>query len=220
MDVAGKPMLWHVVKRVEAVGIPAVVAVPNDDANGALRGWLFDHKIRYGSGPADDVLSRYYDVAMGLRGDFAYDTIVRVTADCPLVDPSVIAKTLLAYESAGDDVMMVGAAIGSYGAHGIFGANGYPDGLDVEVIRLSALRHAWANAISDSDREHVTPWLWKHGGSRCLKVFNNDLPHDNTKFSVDTTDDLLRVRAIYDAHYNKPDAIFPASRFVDRESHD
>lgn len=216
--ICGKPMLWHVVRRVEAAGLPVVVAVPDNDANSALRGWLYDNKIRYGSGPDADVLSRYYDVVTKLNDFYGhdYDTVVRVTADCPLVDPDVIKKVLSAHESYDGNAWITGAHIGSYVSHGIYGVKGYPDGLDVEVMKMTALRRAWALAVADDDREHVTPFLWKTARPNELaKVYNTDLPHDNTKLSVDTEDDLLRVQAIYDAHYGHPDEIFPAKRFLD-----
>jgi spore coat polysaccharide biosynthesis protein SpsF (cytidylyltransferase family) len=232
-EIAGKPMIWHVVQRVRAVdqNLKVLVAIPATPADVPLLAACemagipcYTHK-----GDPDDVLTRYYAAATAAclaRWGNVADPIIRVTGDCPLVDPGVI-RELLAFYMVTWNWDIVGAELGPYNAtpH-VGGYSGFPDGLDVEIFSLAVLRRAWAEATEMRDREHVTPYIWTAETSRCDKVFqtkkiyNTTLPHDNTKLSVDTEDDFLRVQAIYDTHYKKPDAIFPASRFLEAYAHD
>lgn len=206
--LAGHAMLWHVIQRVQAAGLEVIVATSQNPEDSALRGWLFDNKIRYYGGHPTDVLDRYYQTVDGLaRMGHYHDAVVRVTGDCPLVDPDVIRRAVSTYYETPSDI--VGASIGSYFD------GGYPDGLDVEVFSVHALRYAWVNCMSSMSREHVTWGMWNnYNDVKTYKLKNDYLPHDNTKLSVDTEEDFTRVEAIYAEHYLRPEAIFRAAKFL------
>ena len=94
-------------------------------------------------GSEQDVLDRFYQAARANQAD----VIVRITADCPLIDPAVIDKVLLRFERGDCDYV---CNVERYT---------YPDGLDTEVFSFAALERAWREAGKPSEREHVTPYL-------------------------------------------------------------
>jgi spore coat polysaccharide biosynthesis protein SpsF len=109
--LVGKAMLWHIVQRVRAVASisEVVVAAPNDSANEVLRRFCADHDIALFAGSETDVLDRYYRAAE----QFEADPVLRITADCPIVDPHLIEKLIQAYQNGGYDHIGVAAGAGA-----------------------------------------------------------------------------------------------------------
>lgn len=180
-DIDGQPMVARVVERAAAIrGLDGVVvAVPAGDWSaivGALAGGRGPVAAFGFSGPAEDVLRRYDDAARAVDADI----VMRLTADDPVLDPALC-----------DDVLKGYLARGSPHA---FAHNVAPntDGWDCEVFSAQALRLAALRASDPYDREHVTPWLKRHGF-----VIFQPTPGDAPKLSVDTLEELETVRAIY-----------------------
>ena len=196
-DVAGKPLLERVVQRVKASHLVDQVIVATttgveDDPLADLVGRL---EIPCFRGSPDDVLDRVYHAAR----DHGADHVVRVTGDCPLIDPGVIDRVIQAYVEGGHD----------YVSNTI--RYTYPDGLDVEVCSLEALERAWKEALLPSEREHVTSYIRNSGHFRTLNV---EGPDDLSRFklSVDTREDLQLARSVYEAlcdneHFDLEDVI-------------
>lgn len=102
--------------------------------------------VEYCQGSVDDVLDRFWSTASPESPDY----VVRLTSDCPLIDPEVI-DSIIEYAVSHDlDYVRTDPA-------------SYPDGLDTEVFKFSALERAWREADLTSEREHVTPYIWKNG---------------------------------------------------------
>lgn len=177
MDINGKPMLHHVIERVRQVVGNVVVAttdLPEDDA--IVRS--LPSGVQWHRGESADVLTRYIKAAF----EVAADRVVRVTGDCPLIDPAVIGKVLDALSLEVD-----------YSSN-VFPRT-YPKGLDCEAMWMDVLLRL--NRISTpEEREHVTPAI-----RRCPDLFTikniEDPAHIN--WSVDTQEDLDRVRRIHAA---------------------
>jgi spore coat polysaccharide biosynthesis protein SpsF (cytidylyltransferase family) len=182
--VRGKSVLARVVERVRRARTPQIVAVatttnasddPIERACAALDTLCF-------RGQEDDVLDRFY-VAANLYGG---DAIMRVTADCPLIDPNVI-------DAVGDVF-----ARGEHDYVANINPPTYPDGLDVELFTFAALESAWRGARLRSEREHVTlyirnhPELFRIGNVRC----DRDLSH--LRWTVDEARDLEFIEAVYE----------------------
>ncbi|MFN8533056.1 MAG: NTP transferase domain-containing protein [Dehalococcoidia bacterium] len=183
-DIAGEPMIVRVVDRVrqaETIDRVAVVTSdqPDDDALARL---CADRGIPCFRGSLDDVLDRFYRATLAFEGE----TIVRITGDCPLIDPAVIDRVVRAFELGGCD----------YATNTL--RYTYPDGLDVEVFDRAALARAHAEAVKPSEREHVTPYLRLSGRFRTRNVEHaTDLSKRGDQWCVDTADDLDFVRAVY-----------------------
>ena len=111
--------------------------------------------VAYHQGSVDDVLSRFYDTAAPEHPDY----VIRLTSDCPLIDPRVIDATVRFAVDGGYDYVKTDPA-------------SFPDGLDTEVFRFSALQKAYDEASMTSEREHVTPYIWKNGTAEGGNLFN------------------------------------------------
>ena len=144
-DISRRPMLWHVVNRVrKARRVDRVVVATTDSvADGPIARFCELEGIACFRGNEQDVLDRFYQAAKANRAD----VVVRITADCPLIDPAVIDRVLERFERGDCDYV---SNVVRYT---------YPDGLDTEVFSLAALERAWREAGKPSEREHVTPYL-------------------------------------------------------------
>jgi spore coat polysaccharide biosynthesis protein SpsF len=176
-------MLWHVVNRVrQAETLDKVVVVTSDDSSDdAVVAFCKQEGIPCFRGSEDDVLDRYYQAAKWMSAD----VIVRITADCPLIDPDIVDKVVRVYMN------------GNYDYVSNTNPPTYPDGLDTEVFSLEALKHTWHEARLRSEREHVTPYIRKHPELfRTGNVaYREDLSH--IRWTVDEPQDLEFVRAVY-----------------------
>lgn len=146
MPLAGQPVLGHVVERIRACQTIAdvVVATSSDATDDDIEAWCKSVGVSCYRGSLNDVLDRYYQA--GLL--HAADAVVRITADCPAIDPTIV------------DEVVHGYLAGGYEFYGLAGE--FPDGLDCTVFAFSALARAWREAALPSEREHVGPYIEKH----------------------------------------------------------
>ncbi len=171
-DIAGKPMLQHVIERARAARLvdQVVLATTNDPSDDVLQHFCQEQGHPFYRGSLNDVLDRFYRAAF----QFQADVIIRLTADCPLLDPKLIDLTLLALlgmplalDESRNDQLRTNA---SHAAQSLdFAANRLPPpwkrtlpiGLDVEACSMSALEQAWRQADKDFQREHVMPYFYE-----------------------------------------------------------
>jgi spore coat polysaccharide biosynthesis protein SpsF len=193
-DIAGKPMLSRVVERARRASsldgvLVATTTNAEDDTTERL---CAERGYRWTRGHPTDVLDRYYQAA----GKAAVDIIVRLTADCPMIDPTVIDQVVDAFLAADPPV--------DFAANRLPDDRTFPIGLDTEVCTFAALAQAWAEANKPYQREHVMPYLYEMPGRfRTLLVRSpRDLSH--LRWTVDTPEDLELARRIY-AHFGGRD---------------
>jgi glutamate-1-semialdehyde 2,1-aminomutase/spore coat polysaccharide biosynthesis protein SpsF len=187
-DVTGRPMLARVVERTRrAAGVDKViVATSTNPGDDAIARFCAESGIPCFRGDENDVLDRFYHAAR----EHGADTVVRITADCPLIDPAVIDRVVAAFCDGGVD----------YASNSMHYT--YPDGLDVEVFRFDALERAWKEAAKPSEREHVTPYLRLSGHFRTKNVAYEGGPSlHRHRWTVDEPQDLAFVNRIY-SHLN------------------
>lgn len=181
-DIAGKPMLEWVAHRVRQASlvdslIIATTEEKKDDAVAALCQRLALSCFR---GSTQDVLDRYYQAATKISAN----TIVRITADCPLIDPGLIDAVIAAhYKNQAD-----------YTSNSL--VRTYPRGLDVEVITMPALTRAWIESTEAYQRVHVTPYLYYH--PNIFRLFSVEGRHNYShyRWTVDTQEDLQFIQAL------------------------
>ena len=188
LDIDGQPMLMHVVERVRMAKTvnEVIVATTTDPSDAPVAELCEQRGIPCERGSLFDVLDRFYQAARAHQAD----VIVRITADCPLVDPWVIDRVVQAY----------------YDTKADFAANRlpppwkrtYPIGLDVEVCSLTALERAWQEAKEPHEREHVMPYLYETPGRFHVHVVNAEADFGHLRWTVDTPEDLQAVRGLYD----------------------
>ena len=198
VDINGAPMIVHVLNRARQIkGVDMVLAaIPQGDT--ALERVIRDAGVFPVLGSEDDVLSRYMSAVNGRQ----VDAVMRLTGDCPALDPGVAANTL--------DLFLMYRAEIDYASNDTL-ISGYPDGWDVEVFSLDALQQAYAKA-KKSEREHVTTWMRKH--LRCKTLIAEQPWTGPKKLSVDTPDDLAVVsqylnRTLIEVVDNAPDVTAP-----------
>ncbi len=187
LPLLGQPILTRVMRRTSrALTLDAVVVATttrsDDDpivALAAAEGWPV---VR---GHETDLLDRYLTAAR----DQVADVIVRITSDCPLIDPGVIDRVVDAFRSAKVDY-----------ASNTIEPRTYPRGLDVEVMARAALERAEREDADPAWREHVTPYIYRHPGRfRLLRVAaEGGRDHADQRWSVDTPEDLRLVEQIYE----------------------
>ncbi|NVL90349.1 MAG: aminotransferase class III-fold pyridoxal phosphate-dependent enzyme [Desulfobacterales bacterium] len=181
-DVSGRPMLWHVMNRVKQARKveKLVLATTTEKADDPVAEFCAATDITCYRGSEMDVLDRFYKAAKENLGH----TVVRITSDCPLIDPDVIDRVVTEFQESGSD----------YAANCI--RYTYPDGLDVEVFSFEALEKAWREAKKPNEREHVTPYI---RFSNKFTVFSVEHNEDLTEYrwTVDESADLEFVRKVY-----------------------
>jgi len=191
LDIEGKPMLWHVVDRLKAskaIG-KIVVATSLNAENDAIEKFCAKYGILCFRGSEEDVLDRYYRAANAYKAD----VVVRITADCPFIDPSVTDGVIIKYISGKD----------SYDGASNTVVRKFPRGLDSEVISYPILEEIWDAANKRHHREHVTAYIYEHPELyRMLSVeSDNDLSY--LRWTVDEEADLRLVKEVYKRLYRK-----------------
>jgi len=187
MKIVGRPMLWHVINRLKHAKRldDTVIATTTLNEDKTILKLASEMGVKGYAGSEDDVLDRYYQAAIRYKAD----VIVRITADCPLIDPTVIDRAIEFYLN--HDFDYVGTGIKPT----------YPDGLDTEVLSFNALERAWKEASLASEVEHVTPYIKKNPQLFDIKNVENDKDLSYMRWTVDEERDLKFVREIYKRLY-------------------
>ncbi len=184
--VCGTPMIGLLLERLsKARKIDQIVlATSVDPCNDPLASYVESIGYPVYRGSERDVLDRYYRAAKQHQAD----VVVRVTGDCPLVDPNVVDSVIgLFDESSVDYASNVAPPT-------------YPDGLDVEVFTFSALDLAWNEARNPQHREHVTPFIRE--SPRCTRInLGNSSDESAQRWTVDEPEDLAVVERVF-AHFH------------------
>lgn len=193
-DIAGKPMLARVVERAARAQtldslIVATTVDPSDDAVAAL---CASHGYSFFRGDETDVLDRYYHAAR----KFAAGAIVRLTGDCPLIDPGVIDDTVRVFLEADPPYDLV--------ANRLAEGRTFPIGLDTEVCSFEALETAWRESTDPYEREHVLPFIYERRERFRVFLYRGAEEHGSLRWTVDAAEDLEVIRRVY-AHFGGRD---------------
>jgi spore coat polysaccharide biosynthesis protein SpsF len=188
MPILGRPMLGRQIERVrrsqQLQGLLVATSVdPSDDPIVTL---CEKEGVEVYRGALDDVLDRFYQAARSKK----VDPIVRLTGDCPLLDPPLIDQMIIQYNRGGSYDYLSNTLDPTF-----------PDGLDVEIIRFSALEKSWMEATRPSEREHVTAYVHQHPDRFRLGSFKNPIDLSHLRWTVDEAADFELVRKIYEALY-------------------
>lgn len=181
--LAGKTVLEHVVARLKKVGRAdeVVIATTCDPADDQIEQLALDLGLRVYRGDESDVMFRY----LGAARMVAADVILRVTSDCPLIDPELCDAVLELREKNGLD----------------FAANNFPrlfpHGLDCEAFTIQALEESTREATWPFDREHVTPWMRRDAGLRRQGLIGPGWPASQQRWTLDYPEDMTFFRDVF-----------------------
>ncbi len=186
-QVVGRPLLALQLERVarsKRIG-RLIVATSDRDDDAPVAELVRSLGVECFRGSLTDVLDRFYQAARAP----APDHVVRLTGDCPLADPVVI-----------DSVIEFGVRGGyDYASNALQPT--FPDGLDVEVARFSAVEEAWRHATLPSEREHVMPYIHRRPDRFKIGGFRNDVDLSHLRWTVDEPEDFDFVTRIFEALY-------------------
>jgi spore coat polysaccharide biosynthesis protein SpsF (cytidylyltransferase family) len=191
-QIGGRPLIEIMMDRLRRSKLldTFVVATTGSPQDDGIAEFCMRAGVACVRGSERDVLDRYYRAAVQIQSD----VIVRLTADCPLIDPDVIDHVVQAY--------LDGNGRYDYVANNVPPPGTYPDGMDVEVFSMAALRRAWLEAGKPSEREHVTFYFWKNPGLFSLHQVQQTQNQGAVRLTVDYPEDLPVVEALL-AHFKK-----------------
>lgn len=181
-------MLDRVITRLRRASLidAVVVATTTNPEDDAIARYCESANCPAFRGSETDVLDRYWETAKALRPTF----VVRVTSDCPLIDPGVADKTIAAFRATRPPADYASTSLPP---------RTYPRGLDVEVFTTASLERAWREDRAPGSREHVTPYIYRNPTLFSLLRVAQPGDDSNLRWTVDTEADLAFVRAVYDA---------------------
>lgn len=183
-DIAGKPLLWHVVdrlkyaKRIDEI-IVATTLNPKDDK---IEKWCQTENVKCFRGSEDDVLNRYYCTSV----EFPSDAIARVTADDPFKEPEVIDRVINKLIDEKLDL-----ATNNF-------PPSFPEGLDCEVFTFSVLELMEKSTHDAFEREHVTQYVYHHPEKFRIGNVMSDKQLSSYRWTIDNQEDYEMVKAVYE----------------------
>ena len=186
--VLGEPMILRQIERIRQsrrIG-RLVMATSTDPSDDVLVEVCEKQGVECARGCLEDVLDRFYQVARKT----APEHVVRLTGDCPLLDPDVM-NDVIAFHLAGQF---------DYTSNALDELT-FPNGLDVEALRFRCLEQAWREARLPSEREHVTPYLYNHRDLFRMGDYRGERDLSHMRWTVDEPEDLDFVQRVYQALY-------------------
>jgi spore coat polysaccharide biosynthesis protein SpsF (cytidylyltransferase family) len=183
MDLGGETVLSRVVRRLGRAKLPTkiVIATTVSAADEAIVRECERLGVAWFCGSESDVLDRYYQAGKA----HAAEVVVRITSDCPFIDPELVDET----------IRVCLAEKADYASN--VSPRTYPRGLDTEVFTLAALEWAWREAREPHQREHVTPYIIQHRELFGLASTFGEHDYSRYRWTVDTAEDLQLAREIY-----------------------
>jgi spore coat polysaccharide biosynthesis protein SpsF len=197
MDLRGRTVLARVVGRLRrATRVDEIVVATTDCvADDAIVRECSRLGVSTFRGSEVDVLDRYYQAARL----FAAGIVVRITSDCPVIDPQLVDETICIFHQQRGD----------YASNAF--PRTYPRGLDTEVFTIAALEQAWRDAREPYEREHVTPYFYEHPELFRLVSQRGQIDYSQYRWTLDTAEDLELLHTIYarfdDGDFSWSDAI-------------
>lgn len=193
-EVLGKPLLGHQVERLRRCRTldEIVLATTVNATDDPVVAFAEGEGLRFWRGSEEDVLARFAGAAEMAGADI----VVRLTADCPLIDPELVDEVVTALTESDPPLDYVSNA----------GSETLPAGLDAEVMRAAALFAAHAEAVERQEREHVTPFIYNHPDRFACRILRHDPPIEGQRWTVDQPEDFELVRRILEALYPRKPA--------------
>lgn len=189
LDLCGKTVLEHVIQRVKRVKNidEIVIATTIDKKDNVIVEEAMKCGVKVFRGSEEDVLSRYYYAAKENKAD----VVVRITSDCPLIDPEITQRTIDYYLINKDKFDYVSDTL----------ERTFPRGLDTEIFSFKVLEKAFNEATLQPDREHVTPYIWDNPNMFSLGCYKNDVDYSKYRWTLDTEEDFELIKSIYEYLY-------------------
>ncbi|SFL45207.1 cytidylyltransferase domain-containing protein [Pelosinus propionicus] len=184
--VLGKPLLEYQIERLRRIksADEIVIATTTNDTDQPIVDFCNRLELSHFRGSEEDVLARYH----GAAEKYNVDVVVRITSDCPLIDPTVCEKAINYFIENQDKYDYVRL-------------EQYPRGLDAEVFSFKVLDECFRDATDKPDREHVTPFIYRNPERYRVKCINCEKDYSHHRWTVDAPEDFELVRRIIEGLY-------------------
>lgn len=189
-ELCGKTVLAHDIERVSQAKMvdEIIIATTTHDSDDVIVQEAERLGVKVFRGSEDDVLSRYYFAAKEAEAD----VVVRITSDCPLIDPVILDDIIRVFLDGSYDIVT--------NAGNDLSKRTFPRGLDAEVFSFEMLETAHLKAVETYQREHVTPYIYENAKS--VFYYQNDVDYSKYRWTLDTEEDWLLISAIYQRLYH------------------
>ena len=195
LEIQGKSVLWHIINRLKYSNLidKVVIATSNNKKDKAIEYFARKNKIGFYAGSELDLVDRLYKTAKKFGGKY----LVRITADCPLVDPLIVDKAILYFKKHKGKLDYVSNIT----------ERTYPDGLDVEVFSFKSLEKVWNEVKDPFRREWITSNFYENPHIYKLGIVKNEKNLSHLRWTIDFMEDFSFVEEIYKNLYKK-DKVF------------
>jgi spore coat polysaccharide biosynthesis protein SpsF len=185
-EVLGKPLLEYQIERLRRIenADEIVIATTVNDSDQPIVDLCNRLSVSYFRGLEEDVLSRYYEAAKIYKAN----NVVRITSDCPVIDPTVCDEAITCFLKNQDHYDYVRI-------------EQYPRGLDVEVFSFKILEECFRKAMDKADREHVTRYIYRHPERYRVKRIYCSQDYSQHRWTVDTPEDFALIKRIIEELY-------------------
>ena len=192
LPVLGRPLLSYMVERVLSTSVRngIVIATTQNISDDPICQAATELGVSFFRGSEDDVLSRYYECARSLGAQ----RVVRLTADCPLIDPTLLERCLNESKNLPENFFITTSPSAQ-------SSRTYPRGMDIEVFSFKSLEKAFYEARTPEEREHVTVFMRRRLESYPLHLINSPVDLGNLRLTVDEMEDFQVVSRIIEALY-------------------
>lgn len=203
MDLSGKPVLIQLVERLKfSKKIEKIIIVTTVKTNdNVIEKLCYDNGIECFRGSEEDVLDRYYQAYRKFNLSEA-DILLRITGDCPLIDPELVDQVIQFYSEGAYD----------YVSNAIEPT--FPDGLDTEVFNGKILAQSWEKSCLKSEREHVTAYIRNQKDKYKIGSFKGKVNLSGLRWTLDEVEDYEFIKEIYAALY-RSGSFFSTAQILD-----
>ncbi len=189
LPVLNKPLLEYQVERLRRVRLSddLIIATTENETDEPIVELCRKLQAPCFRGHEEDVLARYFGAAI----KFGADTIVRITSDCPLIDPEIVDKVIDTFNTHRDQFDYVSNSL----------RRTYPRGMDAEVLPFNILKEAHDEVVHAEEREHVTLFIYLRPKRYRLGYVTNDVDCSSYRLTVDTREDFELIKLIIEKLY-------------------
>lgn len=186
--VNNKTLLHYHIERLQKTGLPVVIATTTNKTDDAVQEFAENQQLACYRGSENNVLSRFREAALQNK----LDIIIRVTSDCPLIDPHLIRTGLEKYIQLNNPSLYLSNTL----------ERSFSRGFDFEIFSFSLLEDAFKNARDESDLEHVTPYIWKNKSGNVERYPIRQLENNsNFRITVDTAEDFELIKQLIEKYH-------------------
>lgn len=185
LPLCNKPVLQVMLERLQRFKSSIIIATTNDGSEQPIVELCQRLGVRYFQGDTNNVLQRYYHAATHFSAKDE-NIVVRITSDCPLIDPLLTQSTIDYYINNQFDYVNAGSG------------TGFPRGMDTEVFSYSLLKEAYLHATQEYEQEHVTPYFYKTCADKLsIGQYRNHNDHSKYRLTLDEKNDYLAIQEVY-----------------------